>query len=359
MKKPMRTPAFVLSGFLAANVFMLFMGCEKRDISYEYTVISRGNLEITVSSTGTLEPALTVAVLSPQTGIVETLYADYNEPVRKGAILADINIQADPARRQLVAVYSPIDGIVLDRAVNTGSSVLARGSPAATTLFTLASSLSDMKIAASIGQLDIDSIREGQDVRITLQALPGRRYTSKVESIRLMPIVTDNVVSYKVIVRLNNTDGILRPGMTSALQFVRQKEEDALLVPNAALRYTPSAEISAAAPAISPGNQTSSAPNAGNAVTNALTGGRAGGGGNPYGHPTGPSSMSGNAADPARTASEASPVTEKTLWYTDDAGKINSIQVYAGISDGLSTVISPVESGRDIEGMKVILREAE
>jgi multidrug efflux pump subunit AcrA (membrane-fusion protein) len=158
------------------------MGCEKRDIRYEYAVISRGNLETTVSVTGTLEPAATVAVLSPQTGIVETLYAGYNEPVRKGAILADINTQADPALRQLVAVYSPIDGIVLDRTVNTGSSVLACGSPAATTLFTLASSLLDMKITASIGQLDIDSIREGQDVRITLQALLGADIPAKLKA---------------------------------------------------------------------------------------------------------------------------------------------------------------------------------
>jgi HlyD family secretion protein len=360
MKKTIQASAFELSCFLAVNVFILFMGCEKRDIRYEYAVISRGNLETTVSSTGTLEPAVTVAVLSPQTGIVETLYADYNEPVKKGTILADINTQADPALRQLVAVYSPIDGIVLDRAVNTGSSVLARGSPAATTLFTLASSLLDMKITASIGQLDIDSIREGQDVRITLQALPGRRYTGKVESIRLMPIITDNVVSYKVTVKLNNTDGTLRPGMTCALQFVRQKEEKALLVSNAALRYTPGAGISAAVPKTSPENRATSTTGVNNAVTNAITGGRAGG--NPYGHPTGGQSMynnDSNTAVPANSTGEAAPSIERTLWYTDDTGKVSPIQVYTGISDGLSTVVNPVESGRDIEGMKVILREAE
>jgi HlyD family secretion protein len=355
-----KTPGFLLVGFLAANIVLLFTGCEKKSVQYEYAAVSRGNLETTVSSTGALEPAVTVAVLSPQTGIVDALYADYNELVRKGAILANINISADPARKQLAAVYSPIDGIILDRAVHTGGSVLARGSPAATTLFTLASSLSDMQITSSIGQLDIDYIRIGQEVRITLQALPGLRLSSNVESIHLMPAVTDNVVSYKVIIKLNNTDGRFRPGMTCALQFVRQKEENVLLVPNAALRYMPSSGTSAAISTTSSGSQASTAPTAGSTVTNAITGGKAGG--NPYGHPTGGRSMYSGETDGENTAgvaAETAPVTEKTLWYTDESGKLNSIQVYAGISDGISTVVSPVETGRELEGMRVILRETE
>lgn len=339
--------------------FALFCGCKASDktVRYEYTIISRGTIESTISSTGTLDAEARVTVQSPVTGVIEALYADYNAPVRKGQILAEVNTAPSPAQSQITAVYSPIDGLVLDRAVNVGSAILARGSPAATTLFTLASGLVEMKITASIGELDIASIKEGQEVRVTLQSLPGRRYTSKVASIRLMPSVTDNVVSYAVITKLNNADGSLRPGMTCALQFVQQKEEDALVVPNAALRYTPSAMMSAAVLA-SPAQTDSNT--AANPITNAITGGRAGGG-NPYGHPTGPSNVSSNTgqAEVNRTAAIAGPKPERTLWYTDEAGKLASIQVYAGTSDGLKTAINPVEEGRDIEGMRIILREVE
>ena len=344
--------------------FALFCGCKVSDktVRYEYTVISRGTIESTVSSTGTLDVEARVTVQSPVTGVIEALYADYNAPVQKGQILAEVNTAPNPAQSQIAAVYSPIDGLVLDRAVNVGGAVLARGSPAATTLFTLASGLTEMKITASIGELDIASIKEGQEVRITLQSLPGRRYTSKVASIRLMPAVTDNVVSYAVITKLNSADGSLRPGMTCVLQFVQQKEEDVLTVPNAVLRYTPAGIAGGGAVSSATGSGsggTSASGSSVSSVTNAITGGRAGGGGNPYGHPTGPSNLSGTTNQAETDAGPAGPKPERTLWYTDETGKLASLQVYAGTSDGLRTAVSPVEESRDIEGMRIILREAE
>jgi HlyD family secretion protein len=344
-------------------IFALLCGCKASDkiVRYEYAVISRGTIESTVSSTGTLDAEARVTVQSPVTGVIEALYADYNAPVRKGQILAEVNTAPNPAQKQIVAVYSPIDGIVLDRTVNVGGAVLARGSPAATTLFTLASGLAEMKITASIGELDIASIKEGQEVHVTLQSLPGRRYTSKVESVRLMPAVTDNVVSYAVVTRLNNTDGSLRPGMTCALQFVQQKEENAFVVPNATLRFTPADAASAQTVSTASGGTggTSVGGSSVSNVTNAITGGRAGGGTNPFGHPTGPSNLSGDANQAGTDVAPAGPKPERTLWYTDEVGKLASLPVYVGTSDGLRTAVSPVEEGRDIEGMRIILREAE
>ncbi|QQO08709.1 efflux RND transporter periplasmic adaptor subunit [Breznakiella homolactica] len=352
-----RNPVLLSAALLASG---LFWGCAAKEdaVRYEYAVISRGTVENTISATGTLDVEARVTVQAPATGIVEALYADYNSPVKKGQIIAEVNTAANPVQKQITAVYSPMDGFVLDRTVNVGSAILGRGSPAATTLFTLAPGLAMLKITASIGETDIASVREGQEVRISLQSLAGRKFTGNVSSIHLMPAITDNVVSYTVIIGLNNTDGSLLPGMTCVLQFVQAKEENVLVVPNAALRFAPAGE----APAVPASSSAGSAGSSVSAVTNALTGGKAGGGGNPFGHPTGGTSYAGgdtNQGEPDKTAAAMEVKTEKTLWYTDDSGKLDSVQVYAGTSDGLRTVVRPAEEGVNLEGLRIILREAE
>ncbi len=112
----------------------LMWGCKAKEnvALYEYAVINTGTIESTVSAAGTLDVNARVTVQSPATGIIEVLYADFNTPVRKGQIIAEINTAVNPLQKQIIVVYSPIDGIVIDRAVNTDSPVLARGSPAAT-----------------------------------------------------------------------------------------------------------------------------------------------------------------------------------------------------------------------------------
>ncbi|MDR3167766.1 MAG: efflux RND transporter periplasmic adaptor subunit, partial [Treponema sp.] len=115
---------------------------------------------------------------------------------------------------QYAFITSPIDGIVLERNISEGATVVEGSSSNSSSIFTLAENLEEMQIEAGVGELDIPSIRQGQAVRFTLEALPGRTYVGTVETIRLMPTVQDNVVSYTVIINVNNRDGSLLPGMT-------------------------------------------------------------------------------------------------------------------------------------------------
>jgi len=138
--------------------------------------------------------------------------------------------------------------------------------------------------------------------------------------------------------------------MTANVQFILQRESDVLTVPNAALRFEPAVK-----------EEKASTKTATNAVTSALTGGKAGKsepGKNPFGHPTGGQSFY-SGEDGEKSAVTVEKKNEKTLWFENDDGNLSSVKVYAGISDGIKTVVSAVDSGVNLENLRVILREAE
>ncbi|GHU75294.1 hypothetical protein FACS189461_1280 [Spirochaetia bacterium] len=417
--------------------------------SYEFTAVSRGTLEKTVSSTGTLNPVSTVKVLPRMSGKVEKIFTDYNAEVKAGDVLAELNTdmlrlqreqqmasvvkaranyelqnlnyqnQKKLADKDLISAYdltsarttlaiqkaeldsaeaslrvieteinqyayitSPIDGIVMERNISVGDTVVDSSNSSSTSIFTLAENLEEMQIEASVGELDIASIHKGQQVRFTLESLPGRKFTGVVETLRMVPTVQSNVVSYTVIINVENLDGTLLPGMTCAVDFIVEQRENTLLVPNAALRFTPTSlsadEIADLVfnaglknmdedqqkAAIEARAQTKTTTAAATTTTQTQTGtgiaglvsssGQGGpGGGGPMGGPGGARVMESGSQSSGRS-SAASAIVMKNLWYLNSEGKLELMRVQTGITNGTSTEILSTE---DLEKMQIILRE--
>jgi len=271
---------------------------------YKLQTIDRGEVTQTVSANGTLNPVVLVSVGTQVSGTVTRLYVDFNDKVEKGQALLELddallaaqarqtaanvrNVaaaldlaranevrmqalfeqeyvsrqeleQALQARRSTEAqlaqakaaadkdqvnlryttIRSPVSGVVVDRVVDLGQTVAA--SLQTPTLIKIAQDLSEMRIDSSFAEADIGSIREGQKVRFTVDAFPNRSFQGQVQQIRLNPTTQQNVVTYNVRVSLSNPEQILLPGMTAYVSIGVASRQDALLVPNAALRFKPS-----------------------------------------------------------------------------------------------------------------------
>jgi HlyD family secretion protein len=178
---------------------------------------------------------------------LEELQAKYDlarvELQSSAAGAAQARAQVGIARVDLerTTIRSPISGIVLQRAVDTGQTVAA--SLSAPTLFTIAQDLSKMEVRAAIDEADVGKLRQGLEARFSVDAHPGREFVATIFQIRSNPNVVQNVVTYDAILRVDNPDGRLRPGMTASVRIVTEKREDVLRVPNAALRFKPPADI--------------------------------------------------------------------------------------------------------------------
>ncbi len=146
-------------------------------------------------------------------------------------------------------IRSPVDGTILTRSIEPGQTVAA--SLQAPELFTIAEDLSKMRIELAVDEADIGQVREGQSVTFTADAFNDRRFQGTVEQVRLAATTTNNVVTYPVVVAVDNADGTLLPGLTVNAEIEVSKREDVLKIANAALRYRPAdaAQIAAAPPA--------------------------------------------------------------------------------------------------------------
>ena len=273
---------------------------EKR---FRLHVVERGDLTQTVSANGTLNPIVLVNVGTQVSGTVTRLFVDFNDKVEKnqplleldqsllaaqarqsaanvGNIAATLDLaranevrmkalfeqeyvsrqeldQAIQARRSAEAqlaqaraaaekdkvnlnytiIRSPVSGIVVDRVVDLGQTVAA--SYQTPTLIKIAQDLSEMRIDSSFAEADIGKIKEGQKVRFTVDAFPDKSFVGEVQQIRLNATVQQNVVTYNVRVSLQNPDQILLPGMTAYVNIGVARRDDALMVPNTALRFKP------------------------------------------------------------------------------------------------------------------------
>ena len=273
------------------------------DKLYRLQPAEKGDLTQTVSANGTLNPVVLVSVGTQVSGTVTKLYVDFNDKVEKGQPLLELDqsllsaqarqsganvgnvaatldlARADEARmRELFAqeyvsrqefdqaiqarksaeaqlaqaraaadkdrvnlnytvIRSPVSGIVVDRVVDLGQTVAA--SLQTPTLIKIAQDLSEMRIDSSFAEADIGKIKEGQQVRFTVDAFPDRSFTGEVQQIRLNPTNLQNVVTYNVRVSLKNPDHILLPGMTAYVNIGVAHRQDVLLVPNGALRFKP------------------------------------------------------------------------------------------------------------------------
>lgn len=137
-------------------------------------------------------------------------------------------------------IISPIDGVVLTRDVDPGATVAS--SLNAPVLFTIAGDLRKMELQVAIDEADVGKVENGQTATFNVDAYPERSFPASIETVRFASETVSNVVTYKGILTVDNTELLLRPGMTATANIVVEQVKDAILVPNAALRYTPPRE---------------------------------------------------------------------------------------------------------------------
>jgi len=279
----------------------------KATFAIETSKIEKGNISNSVTATGTLEAITTVEVGTQVSGVIEKLYVDFNSQVKKGQLLAQLDktplqaqvdqsqAQVDNAQaeltyqkstyertkalyeKQLIAqsdydlalynynkalaslknaksvhdknkinlsyasIYSPIDGIILDRAVDEGQTVAASFNTP--TLFTIANDLTQMRVEANVDEVDIGQVIVGQRVEFTVDAYPDRKFDGAVTEVRLQPVVTNNVVTYTVVVNAPNPDKKLMPGMTASITAFTNEKNGIWVVPGKAIRFNPDQKL--------------------------------------------------------------------------------------------------------------------
>jgi HlyD family secretion protein len=276
---------------------------DSKNIEFTYTSLKKGDIESVVSSTGTLEAINTVEIGTQISGTIKKIYVDYNEKVAAGQLLAEMDLkllktnlvsaqsnlavskaQLNQAKEeydrskilfekgviaqqefskvkytyqqatgttkaaaanvnniqvtmQFARITSPISGTITERSVEEGQTVAA--SFATPTMFIIAEDLSKMQILADVDESDIGYIHNKMKVRFNVQTYPEKEFLGVVSQIRLQPIQVNNVVNYQVVVNVDNTDGLLLPGMTANLEFITQKANNVFLINNSALRFRP------------------------------------------------------------------------------------------------------------------------
>src|ERR1043166_1630282 len=311
MNKKRSLIAVLLIAVLAvAGVLVHRVAFAKEAPAYRFATVERGNIQSTVSATGTLNAVTTVSVGTQVSGQVSQLLVDFNDHVKKGELLARIDptlaqqavtdAQANVEKAQAQALYASRDftrnkeltsaGLVaksayeqsqssadvanaevksarvaLDRARqnlaytniyapidgvvverNVDVGQTVAASLSAPQLFLIANDLAHMQILARVGESDIAAIKEGQKVSFSVQALPKKTFDGVVEQVRLQSATTENVVNYTVVVNVENPKQQLLPGMTARVDFLVKTAENVLKVPNAALRFKPTDEQLAA-----------------------------------------------------------------------------------------------------------------
>jgi HlyD family secretion protein len=236
------------------------------------------------------------------------------------------------AKRNLdyTTIRSPVKGVIIDRRVNTGQTVVA--SLNAPSLFLLAKDLTRMQVWVAVNEADIGKIHPGQPVSFTVDAFPGEAFRGEVGKVRLNASMTQNVVTYTVEIITDNPSGRLLPYLTANVEFELSRRPNVLMVPNAALRWTPASE--------------QIAPEFRNGGTTPGAGATSAAGANPKSEIRNPKTKgprAGSASD--------SGMTQATLWALE--GKyVRPIPVQAGPSDGSLT---EVQGAGLTEGQEIVL----
>lgn len=233
-----------------------------------------------------------------------------------GVAQAQADLEKAERNLDFCTINSPVSGVIIDRRVNIGQTVVS--SLNAPSLFLIARDLTKMQIWVSLNEADVGRIKVGAPANFTVDAFPGREFQGTVGKVRLNATMAQNVVLYTVEIDIENPGKLLLPYLTANVHFVLSREEAVLLVPNAALRWTPSS-VTQVAPDVRP--TTVADPSAGDPPN--------------AGQP------------PAREA--AHPSSSRTLWLKDGEF-VRPIEVTAGISDGLNTVVAGdgLREGQDV-----------
>jgi HlyD family secretion protein len=373
--------------------------------AYRFAVIERGDLESAVSATGTLNAVTTVQVGTQVSGKIVSILADFNDPVKKGQLIARIDptlleqsvrdaqaglerakaqqeqsqvefdrnrqlferkvlteIEFNNAKYALAVARANVKSaqVTLDRARQNlaYTSIYApidgvvversvdvgqtvAASLSAPQLFLIANDLSQMQILASVDESDIGQIKEGQPVRFTVQAYPNQTFSGVVKKVRLQSKTTENVVNYTVVVGVDNKDNRLLPGMTATAEFLTGSATNVLTVANAAVRFRPTQEMIAEVRAKRAERQ-GERPGMGAAQAQNNTGPRNG-------------NFAGQAGEFRLREGgngQRRPRDMTMLWYLDENGELAVTRARTGITDGQRTEIRGPEIK---EGMQVII----
>ena len=393
--------ATIVAGLVGGGIwFAKQRAAQAPEQRYKLVTIEKGDVTQTVSANGTLNPVVLISVGTQVSGTVRKLFVDFNDKVKKGQPLLELDdalvaaserqsaanvinaqaaldlAQANEARiKQLFAqeyvskqeydqsqqaLKSARAQLALARAQNERDRanvnftvirspvdgvvidrVVDIGQTVAAsfqtpTLIKIAQDLSEMRIDTSFAEADIGNIREGQKARFTVDAFPNRSFVGDVQQIRLNPTNTQNVVTYNVRINVANPDHLLLPGMTAYVNIGVQKREGTLLVPNAALRYKP-----AEAADKKPGNGQAAAQSAG------MSGMGPGMGAGMSG--MGPAAPAGQAAGKGKKRDGQSGTV-----YVLAGDQLKPVAVQLGITDNRNT---EVVSGELKEGDRVVTGE--
>jgi HlyD family secretion protein len=150
---------------------------------------------------------------------------------------AQATLEANQTDIAKAVIHSPIDGVVLTRSIEPGQTVAAAFQ--APVLFTLAEDLAQMELHVDVDEADVGQVKEGQDATFSVDAYPNRTFSARITQTRYGSKTVDGVVTYETVLKVDNTDLCLRPGMTATADITVKKVQDAVLVPGAALRFTP------------------------------------------------------------------------------------------------------------------------
>nr|HDM99856.1 efflux RND transporter periplasmic adaptor subunit [Deltaproteobacteria bacterium] len=389
----------IMAGVIIALIWM--RSKDSAAVVYQTREVKRGNLVVTVTATGNLEPTDQVDVGTEVSGTIESVEVDYNDSVQVGQVLARLDLtkfeaqvlkskaaleaaqakvmeaeatvseaQKELARLERVrtlsnnkvpseheldaavaslkraqalkasakaqvfearailefnetdlakaVIHSPINGIVLDRNVEPGQTVAA--SLQAPVLFTLAEDLARMELHVAVDEADVGHVKKGQEAVFTVDAYPDRRFPARIGQVRFGSQTVSGVVTYVTVLNVDNSDLLLRPGLTATADITVKKVEDAILVPNSALRFTP------------PVKEDESQSDGGGIVNSLL--------------PRRPKSWKKQHREDSTARN-----TQQRVWVERD-GKLVAVSVMTGATDGILTEI--IEG--DIEpGMAVVV----
>ncbi len=303
---------FKSAPFIAVLILIMIVGgvwayqtWHKPDDSQRYRTqtLSRGDLSQSVTATGTLNPVRVVSVGTQVSGIVKKLYVDFNDEVKQGQILLELDpdllnaklqqsqaslnsakaklslaqsktqrlrglfkqgylsqqeldeaetdlaanlaqyaqiqaqVQSDKVNLENTIIRSPVSGVVINREIDEGQTVAA--SFQTPTLIKIAQDLSKMQINANFSEADLGKLKEGQAATFRVDAFAQRQFDGQIRQIRLNPTTQQNVVTYDVVINVDNPDLALLPGMTAYVDIILEQRNEALLLPNAALRFKP------------------------------------------------------------------------------------------------------------------------
>ncbi|MGB5420424.1 efflux RND transporter periplasmic adaptor subunit [Algibacter sp.] len=296
----------IVAVILAIVGYSFINGEDAIIIEAKTIIAKKNNVTTLVTATGTIEPINQVDVGTQVSGVVEKIYVDYNSVVKEGQLIAELdktNLNASKTQAQAAYdnaisqrnytktiydrqktlydnqvisksdfddaeynyqtakgtvtqrfsdlqqartnlgyanIYSPIDGVVLSRDIDEGQTVAA--SYSTPTLFTIAQDLKEMQVEADVDEADIGQVKDGQRVTFSVDAYIGETFEGEVTQIRLDPTVTSNVVTYTVVIKADNPDLKLKPGLTATISIYTLELKDVLTAEAKAINFKPNAK---------------------------------------------------------------------------------------------------------------------